>query len=242
MDALRVGVAIRSVRVRRRLRQTDVAIAAGVHRSTVSLVERGHWDALSLRTVSKIASALGVRIDLTARWRGGDMDRLLNAGHSAMHEVVAELFDVLPAWVRQPEVSFAIFGERGVIDILAFHPPTGSLLVIELKTEIVDVQDLVGGVDRKTRLAARVASERGWQARSISCRVVVRETRTNRRRLAAHHSMLRSAFPTDGHGLRAWLTRPDGSVKALSFLPLAHDSNASQRTGGVRRVRKVVQA
>jgi len=41
-----------------------------------------------------------------------------------------------------------VYGERGVIDILCFHSPTGSLLVIELKTEIVDVQDLVGGVDR----------------------------------------------------------------------------------------------
>ena len=62
-----------------------------------------------------------------------------------------------------------MYGERGVIDILCFHSPTGSLLVIELKTEIVDVQDLVGGVDRKTRLAARVATERGWIARSTAC-------------------------------------------------------------------------
>lgn len=136
-------------------------MAAGLHRSTVSVVERGHWDALSFGTIGRVAAVLGVRLDLTARWRGGDMDRLLNAGHSAMHEVVAELFDDLPDWLRQPEVSFAVYGERGVIDILCFHSPTGSLLVIELKTEIVDVQDLVGGVDRKTRLAARVATERG---------------------------------------------------------------------------------
>lgn len=238
MDTVRVGAALRSVRVRRRWRQEDVALAAGLHRSTVSVVERGHWDALSFGTITRIATVLGVRLDLTARWRGGDLDRLLNAGHSALHEILAEFFDDLPEWVRQPEVSFAIYGERGVIDILCFHPPSGSLLVIELKTEIVDVQDLVGGVDRKMRLAARVAKERGWVARSTACWVVVRDTRTNRRRLAAHHSMLRGAFPTDGHGMRAWIGRPHGSVRALSFMTVAGDSSVSHRTSGVKRVRK----
>ena len=101
-------------------------MAAGLHRSTVSVVERGHWDALSFGTIGRVAAVLGVRLDLTARWRGGDMDRLLNVGHSAMHEVVAELFDDLPDWLRQPEVSFAVYGERGVIDILCFLSPTGS--------------------------------------------------------------------------------------------------------------------
>ena len=37
-----------------------------------------------------------------------------------------------------PEVSFAIRGERGVIDILAWHAKPGHSLVIELKTDIVD--------------------------------------------------------------------------------------------------------
>lgn len=239
MDTVRVGVALRCVRVRRRWRQEDVAAAAGLHRSTVSVVERGHWDALSFGTVARIATVLGVRLDLTARWRGGDLDRLLNAGHSALHEIVAELFDDLPDWIRQPEVSFAVYGERGIIDILCFHPPSGSLLVIELKTEIVDVQDLVGGVDWKMRLAARVAKERGWIARSTACWVIVRDTCTNRRRLEAHRSMLRSAFPADGHAIRSWLIRPRGSVRALSFMTVAGDGSVSHRTGGVKRVRNV---
>lgn len=239
MDTVRVGVALRSVRIRRRWRQVDVAAAAGLHRSTVSVVERGHWDALSFGTIARIATVLGVRLDLSARWRGGDMDRLLNAGHSALYEIVAELFDDLPEWLHQPEVSFAIYGERGVIDILCFHPPSGSLLVIELKTEIVDVQDLVGGVDRKTRLAVRVAKERGWIARSTACWVIVRDTRTNRRRLAAHHSMLRSAFPADGRVMRSWLARPRGAIRTLSFMTVARDNSVSHPTSGVKRVRRL---
>jgi hypothetical protein len=68
-----------------------------------------------------------------------------------------------PGWSIAPEVSFSIWGERGLIDILAWHAPTRSLLVIELKTAIVDVSGLVGTVDRKRRLAPEIARSRGWQ-------------------------------------------------------------------------------
>ena len=59
-------------------------------------------------------------------------------------------------WLFAPEVSFSVYGERGVIDLLAFHPASGCLLVIELKTAIIDVNDLVGTMDRRCRLAAGI--------------------------------------------------------------------------------------
>lgn len=49
-----------------------------------------------------------------------------------------------------PEVSFSIYGERGVIDLLAWHGPSRTLLVIELKTEVVDAAEMLGVLDRKT--------------------------------------------------------------------------------------------
>ena len=95
-----------------------------------------------------------------------------------MHELVAKSFRALPAWVAEPEVSFAIRGERGVIDILAWHPARQMLLVIELKTDIADINELVGTADRKRRLAVEVAIERGWIARggappSVSVWIIV---------------------------------------------------------------------
>jgi hypothetical protein len=123
----------------------------------------------------------------------------------------------MPGWVTAPEVSFSIYGERGVIDILAWHAATRSLLVIELKTLIVDVQALVGDVDRKHRLARRIALERGWDALTVSSWVVVVRDGTNLRRHAAHRTMLRAAFPTDGRSMRGWLLRPSGAVRALSM-------------------------
>ena len=185
--------------------------------SAVSRIERGHGADLRLATVRRVCAALDMRVEVRALWRAGDLDRLLNASHSALHEEVARLFRTeLPEWVFAPEVSFSIYGERGVIDILAWHPGSRSLLVIELKTDIVDVNELVGTIDRKRRLAQRVARERGWEPATVSVWVIVSAGRTNRRRVAAHGAMLRAAFPADGRAIRSWLRAPGHPIAALS--------------------------
>jgi transcriptional regulator with XRE-family HTH domain len=162
MDDQRFGTAMRQIRIRRRLRQADVARLAGVSQPTLSRIERGHLASLTLDSVRRVAAVLDVRVDLIARWRAGDLDRLLNARHAQFHELVARRFAGMPGWVQQPEVSFAIYADRGVIDILAFHAASDTVLVIELKTDIADVNELVGTVDRKRRVAVGVAREIGW--------------------------------------------------------------------------------
>ena len=79
-----------------------------------------------------------------------------------MHEVMANVFADRHDWAAEPEVSFSIYGERGIVDILAWHPTRRSLLVIELKTEFVDINELMGSVDRKRRLARTIGRDRGW--------------------------------------------------------------------------------
>jgi hypothetical protein len=138
-----------------------------------------------------------------------------------MHESVAEVFSPLAGWLFASEVSFSVYGERGVIDILAFHVPTRSLLVIELKTAIVDVNELLGGMDRKRRLAAAIAAQRGWDAASINCWLIVDRGRTNQRRLHAHRHLLRQNFPDGGRRAIAWLQHPEGTLAAVSTWPYA---------------------
>ena len=237
MDALRFGSVIRAVRIRKGWRQVDAGAGARVSKATISRIERGDLDAVSVGTLLRIAAALEVRVDWVPRWRGGELDRMLNAGHSAMHERAAlELAG--SGWLTAAEATFAIYGERGAIDIMAFHPPTGALLVIELKTDLVDVQALIAAVDRYRRLAPQIARERGWTARSVSCWVLLRDTPANHRRVAAHTTVLRNAFPVDGRGMRGWLRRPSGTVAALSFLSDFHARRASGTSSGVRRVRR----
>ena len=219
------------------MRQVDVANAAGVSRSAVSRLERGLLAELPLGAIRRIAAAFDARIDMVPRWHGGDLARVLNERHAGMHDAVATMLAALPSWTAEPEVSFSIYGERGVIDVLAWHAGRRMLLVIELKTEIVDVNDLMGGVDRKRRLAREIALERGWDPASISVWVIVADGTTNRRRVAQHRSVLGAKFPSDGRTMRAWLDDPDRVVAALSFLPGAPQGTQQQQLATVRRVR-----
>ena len=239
----RLGASFRAVRIKRGWRQSDVADRAGCSRWVVSQIERGNVGETSVNTLIAVAGALEMRISLVARWRGGDLDRLVNARHAALGELVARYLASLPGWVFVPEVSFAIGYERGVIDVLAWHASTRTLLVIELKTEIVDIQEALGTLDRKTRLAPRIARERGWFPRAVSVWLIVADDTANRRRAQAHRATLRAALPSDGRVMRRWMRNPRGdAVRGLSLWSYAGSSNAKWRIGVHKRVRVTSQA
>jgi len=238
MEDRRIGAGLLAIRLRRGLTQEEVAIAAGVPRSVVQLVERGRLARVRIDDIRSIAVALDATLDLSIRWHGGDLGRLVNARHAALHEALAIRFVAFPGWVLEPEVSFSVYGERGVVDGLAWHPGTRSLLVIELKTEFVDVNELMGGVDRKRRLAPGIARERGWRPATVSSWVAVADGRTNWRALTRHATTLRAKFPADGHAISAWLRAPSGSVDALGFLTVAPLASTGVAVGGTRRVHR----
>lgn len=237
MQDTRVGAAFKAVRLRRGWRQADVAQRARVSPGIVSLIERGHLDRVSVPAFRRVAAALEIRAEISLSLPHGEIERLLAAGHAALHESLARYFMGLPGWVHAPEVSFAVYGERGIIDILAFHPGTGSLLVIELKTELVSIEDLLGTMDIRMRHAAKIARERGWDAKSVSAWVVLSESATNHRRVKAHDHALRAAFPADGRAIRRWLRRPSGSIRALSFWANGSVTTDNRVVAGRRRVR-----
>lgn len=238
MDDMRIGAAFRAVRIRRGWRQEDVAALAGVSRAFVSTVERGQLESTSLRMLRMLARALEIRLDVYPRWRGGELDRLLNARHAAMHESMATKFAGLSGWATAPEVSFSVYGERGVVDILAFHAASGCLLVIELKTAVIDIHELISGPDRKARLAPRMATDLGWNPTSVSRWLVVADGRTNRRRLAEHRNVLRAAFPADGRTMAAWLANPSAPIRAMSLWPIATPRSTRQTSGPRRGIRR----
>lgn len=237
MDGYRLGSIVRALRIRKHWRQDDLARRAEVTRSDISRIERGRAGMLDLDLVARVAAALGARLEVRIVGRGGDLERLLNARHSALHEAVARMFAGLADWVVVPEVSFSVYGERGVIDILAWHAATRTLLVIELKTEIVDINQLMGGVDRKRRLGAAVARDRGWQPLAVSAWVVVADSSTNRRRVVNHATTLRAAFPNDGRQVHGWLRNPRGVLACLSFWSDAQGVRTKAGLATIKRVR-----
>lgn len=238
MEDFRLAAAIRQVRQSRGWRQVDLAERSGTSQTAVSRVERGRLGGLSIDRIRAIGAALDIRVDVSPRWRGGELDRLLNRRHSELHESVARTFAARwPAWILAPEVSFSIYGERGIIDLLAWQPGRRALLVIELKTEVVDVNELLGTFDRKRRLANRIAAERGWNAATTSAVLIVRSGRTNRRRLAAHSTLLRSILPDDRPTVLRWLSDPVGRVAGVVSWPHSRHAAVRPASGSKRRVR-----
>jgi transcriptional regulator with XRE-family HTH domain len=233
---------LRAIRLRKHWRQKDLAAKAKVSPTMIVRIEHGRLASIPLGVVRRVAQALDARVDTIVRWQGGDLGRLINSRHSAMHEVMARSFTTLEGWQSEPEVSFSIYGERGVIDILAWHPTCRALLVIELKTELVDVNDLMGSLDRRRRLAGEIADKRGWHASSISTWVVLADGRTNRRELSNHQNVLRAKFPDDGRMVRGWLRRPTSVMNALGFLPSIHDVKLGRDLRPVRRVTRPASA
>lgn len=218
VEDLRFGATIRAARLKRRWRQVDLAARAGVSQMTVSRVERGQVPEMTVAVLRQVAAALEIRLELLPRGRGAELDRLLNARHSALHESVAKaLAHDFPEWSMASEVSFSIWGERGVIDLLLWHPNRRALVIIEFKTELVDVGDLLSTMDRRRRLAAQIVKSRGWYPNAISTWVILAASRTNARRLAEHRTVLRGAFPMGVHDIRRWLRDPSGAVNALSM-------------------------
>lgn len=95
MDDLRSGAALRAIGIRRRLRQSDVAKRAGLSSSAVSRIERGRLDEVTLETIRRVAKAIDVRVELVARWRGGELDRLLPEPIDAASTHTARCCDTL---------------------------------------------------------------------------------------------------------------------------------------------------
>jgi hypothetical protein len=155
-----------------------------------------------------------------------------------MHEAMFRWLRDVGGWIALPEVSFARDGERGVIDVVAWHAASRILLVIELKTRIVDINDLMATMDIRRRVAGQIAKDHGWDPVAVGVWVVVAAGRSNARALADHATVLRAKFPADGRSMRRWLVRPTGDIAGLSFMPEVRVPNHGRDPTTPRRVRR----
>ena len=195
MDDRKVGTVLRALRRRKGWRQQDVASRAHVSQQFVAELESGGVEHMDLARSRRVAAALGASLEIVPRWRGPELDRLLDRDHARLVDRVASWlraagWDVLTEW------TFSHYGERGSIDLVGWHAATATLLVVEVKSRVVDVQALLGSVDRKARLApVLLASERGWRCSSVGRLLVLPEGSTSRGVIARHPGLARIRLP-----------------------------------------------
>jgi transcriptional regulator with XRE-family HTH domain len=236
VDGVRLGAPYRALRLRGNLRQSDLAGKARVPREVISEVENGRLARATLDDLRLLAVTLGADLDVRLRWRGERLDRLLDEAHAATIAVTLERLATL-AWETAVEASFSIWGERGSIDILAWHPGSRTLLVIEVKSTIPDLQATLHDLDRKVRLAPEVASRFGWTPRAVGRLLVVAESPTSRGRVRRSRAVLDVALPIRGAAVRSWLREPRGPIAGIWFLSNAGQTHAKLPIWRRERVR-----
>ncbi len=231
MDAIRFGLGIRALRRRRHWTQAELGARTGLSPSAIGRMERGRSERVTVRTLDRVAAELGGRVDVRLLWNGEALDRLLDRRHAALVDsTLVTLADA--GWNTAVEVSFSIRGERGSIDILAVHPPSGSLLVVEVKSVVPDLQAMLVTLDRKGRLAPEIARERGWLARSVTRLLVLPDDRTSRRRVGHHERTFDAALPARTVEIRRWLKAPAGPRHGVLFLPDRTQAATRHRISG----------
>lgn len=219
MDMTRFGADVRLLRRRKGWSQRRLATEAKVGRWIVLAIESGRGERIGPELLAAVVVALGGRLSIRLLYQGEGLERLRDQRHAALVEAIVRLLRA-SGWEVATEVSFNVYGERGSIDVLAFHPETGALLVVEVKSVIPDVGGMLMTLDRKDRLALDIArKQQGWHASTVSRLLVVADGRTARRRVAQHAQTFETSLPARNVAVKRWLRRPVGSIAGLLFLP-----------------------
>jgi len=230
VDEIQFGRALRALRIRSRLTQQQLADRVAMSRGSVARIEQGRASAVTVATLERVAASLGARVFVRLSWQGEGLDRLLDRRHAGTVEAVVEFLRAR-GWDVATEVSFNEWGERGSVDVLAFDRASQALVVIEVKTAIGDAQQLLAVLDRKVRLAPKIARQRGWRPACVSALLVVVESRTNRLHVSRLASTFMTSFPDRNVVVKRWIGDPDPSrpLRGLWFLHTGREAVATQR-------------
>ncbi len=206
---------MRAIRAHLGQTQADVARQAGLSQSVYSRAEGGEWSGMTVRTLDRVARALGATLVIDLRYRSGLGDRLVDAAHAALVDFVVGFLRAR-GWHVELEFSFNVYGDRGSVDVLAWHAATRTLLIVEVKSRLTDLQAMLLSLSRKLRVVPNAAREElGWDAARVARLVVAYGTAENRAIVDRHRSIFDAALPARAAEIRRWLGRPSGSAAGV---------------------------
>lgn len=227
---LSIGPKLRALRTRRGWRQKDLADRLGWSRELISRIENDRLDNVPFGKIRACVDELGGFLRVEVQWQGERLARLIDARHAALQNRLVVLLQQL-GWLVRVEVSFNHYGDRGRIDILAWHADSRALAVVEIKSRMDNAEETLGRLDVKVRLAREIAAPFGWEPVLIVPVLVLAEGTTQRRHLAEHVALF-GGLDLRGRAAWAWLRRPrarDSPPSGLLFFiepPHSHASDA----------------
>jgi hypothetical protein len=175
----------------------------------VCRMERGTVNP-TLDTASRVCDALGIRVAMR-------LDGPLIAGdHRQRDPVHARCSGYVrrklatAGWIVAGEVEIISGRSHGWIDLLAWHPSSGTALVVEVKTELRDVGEIertIGWYEREAWAAAR---RLGWRPSRVASILVLLMTDAVEEGIQANSGILAAAFGVRGSALADRIGDPRG--------------------------------
>jgi transcriptional regulator with XRE-family HTH domain len=231
-DDVQVDRMVRDVRLAHNLRQEDVAARAGVSRETVSRLERGLLDWMTVGSLRAVSRGMQMPSIVSVGWRNPEVERLRDMRHAELVEAAARVLTEF-GWEMIPEYTFSQYGERGAVDCLAWHSASRALLIGEIKTRIWDLKEMLSTLDRKRRIVpGLLRRERGWRAHSVDVVLAMPEKSTHRHLIERHSATFEGALPDRQIEVRRWLEKPSGDLRGIWFLPDSHRTDTGKRPRG----------
>jgi transcriptional regulator with XRE-family HTH domain len=202
------GSACLDTRLRLDLTQQQVADRVGITRGYLAKVEAGSANP-PLRLIEAIADAVGLELDLMIGAPTVLKNRLQRDLVHARCSGYVDRRLVGAQWQTAREVEVRHGRSHGWIDLLAFEPRSGRLLVIEVKTRLDDL----GAIERQLgwyeRAAWSVAKDLGWQPRRSMSWLLLLSSEEVEATIRANRSTLSGAFPRRAVDMLADLDAPD---------------------------------
>jgi transcriptional regulator with XRE-family HTH domain len=213
-----VGATVRSSWSRFDWSQRELSRRSGVSQSRISSLERERIRTLRVTEMDRIFSALGVRYWLGVEPASVVLERQHDLVHARCAVHVANRLEAA-GWLVQREVEIGDGRSHGWIDILAFAPRSGLLLVIEIKTEIRDFGAIERTLNWYQREAPRAARRFDWRPGRVGSALLVLESRQNDTLISTSRVTFRHGFPGRATELRAAIDGT-GSPPVSRFLAM----------------------
>lgn len=192
---LGVGAMVKDLRRAIRWTQRELAARSGVSQSLICAIENGRLADLTFNRVNRLLVAMGGRliVEVARPWLG-DRPLQRDPAHVRCMTYVRQRLE-RAGWLVMIEVEIGGDRSRGWIDLLAFDPRTGTVLMIEVKTEINDVGAIERALGWYEREAWAAARRNGWHARTVIACLFVLATDASDDRIQANRSLFDREFP-----------------------------------------------
>jgi hypothetical protein len=176
---------------------------------------------VSIVAVDRLLAAMGARLILDAKAPFLANSRQRDRVHATCTAHVARRIE-RAGWEVAMEIEVGRDRSRGWIDVLAWHPGTGLLLVIEVKTEFRDlgaIERQLGWYENEAWSAAR---RQGWRPRRVAGVLILLSTAAVEDRIRDNRDGLARTFPARARDLSAIVSDggigPEGPRRGLALI------------------------